>query len=176
MNLLIHDIQEDVLKIPEKDCWKAVNTNVKAVHCSGCFKCWLKNKGYCIYKDAFAHAGREIGLSEQCFIISEMTYGGLSSSVKCFFDRGISSSLPFFKFTKGEVHHIKRYKTNRSFTFCFYGPASELEKKTALSYAERVCINNDSKLNEVVFAEDFRSAAGMFHSFIKKDNFRNMEQ
>lgn len=175
MNLLIHDIQEDIFNIPEGDSWKAVNTKAKAVYCRGCFKCWLKNKGFCIYKDIFTHAGSEIGLSEHCFVISEMTYGGLSPYVKCFFDRGISNSLPFFKFTKGEVHHMQRYKTNRSFTFCFYGPASELEKKTALSYAERLCINNSSKLNDVFFAADVKNAAGMFLSFVKENAVKAME-
>ena len=166
MNLLLHDMKDIAFELPETE-WKVIGTNVKAVQCRGCFKCWLKNNGYCIYNDAFAYAGRELGLAEQCFVISEMTYGGLSAPVKRFFDRAISKALPFFKFSKGEVHHMQRYKGIYSYCFCFYGKSSDLEKETARRYAERICINNGDTLKDVFFVEDMLSARDLFLNFVK---------
>lgn len=166
MNLLLHDMKDMTFELPETE-WKIIGANVKTVQCRGCFKCWLKNNGYCIYNDAFAYAGRDLGLAENCFVISEMTYGGLSAPVKRFFDRAISKALPFFTFSKGEVHHMQRYKGNYSYSFCFYGKSSDLEKETARRYAERICINNGDTLKAVFFVEDMQSAKDLFLSSIK---------
>ncbi len=168
MNLLLHDMKDVTFELPETEEWKVICTDVKAVPCQGCFKCWLKNNGYCIYKDAFAYSGRERGLSEECFVISEMTYGGFSASMKRLFDRSISKSLPFFTLSKGEVHHMQRYKGKYPYFFCFYGNSTELEKETARRYVERVCINGDNILKGVAFVDDMESAKNLFLNSLKE--------
>lgn len=155
MTTIIHDFDsfEELVPLanaPEGNLC-AVNTNAKATHCQGCFKCWLKNKGFCVYNDVFAHAGKIMGTTRHCIVISSITFGGLSSNVKKFFDRSISSSLPFFTLFKGETHHLKRYKTQRSFTFCFYGEAPQTEKDCAAFYAQRFCINGKATLQKIEF-------------------------
>ena len=178
MNLLLHDIKDGILEAAaptDPNSWKIINTSVNAVPCRGCFDCWLKNKGYCFYKDVFVHSGRDFGTASQCFIISEMTYGGFSAPIKRFFDRSITASLPFFKFNKGEVHHMNRYKTRRSFTFCIYGSATELEKQTLKTYIERVCINGSTELKDVFFAEDAQSAKNVFLQFTRGSTLKEAE-
>ena len=178
MNLLLHDIKDGTFtgaELTEPDSWKIINTNVNAVPCRGCFDCWLKNKGYCFYKDIFRCAGRELATAEHRFVISEMTYGGLSAPVKRFFDRSISGSLPFFKFSKGEVHHMRRYKIKQSFTFCIYGQTTELEKETLKAYVKRLCVNGGSELKDILFAEDAQSAKNMFLHFINEEKLKEAE-
>ncbi len=161
LKTIVHDLgdfEELVLAAAKQDDLCVVNANAKATHCQGCFKCWLKNRGFCVYNDSFAHTGKLMGTSEQCVIISSLTFGGLSSSVKKFFDRSISTSLPFFTLFKGETHHIKRYKTQRNFVFCFYGNATQQEKECAEFYARRFCINGRNILQKVEFVNDLNDA------------------
>lgn len=63
MNILIHDLRDYFFQNPDDD-FEIINTNVQAVPCQGCFQCWTKNAGYCIYADAFQHSGAAVGNSE----------------------------------------------------------------------------------------------------------------
>lgn len=152
MNILIHDLE----KYPFQDLgdnFKIINTNVKAVPCQGCFKCWTKNAGYCVYADAFQHSGAAMGNSENIVIISKICYGGYSPSVKRFLDRSISDSLPFFTFRKGKTYHINRYKIKRNLTVYFYGECSKFERETAEEYVACLSVNIEADTHKIIFAE-----------------------
>ncbi len=153
-----------------------VNANAKATHCQGCFKCWLKNRGFCAYGDVFAHAGKIMGTTSQCIVVSSLTYGGLSSSVKKFFDRSIGSSLPFFTLFKGETHHLKRYKTKKSFVYCFYGDATQNEKECARFYASRFCINAKSNLQQIEFVNSAEDAKNFVLNFLREQEQNQTEE
>ena len=154
MNILIHDLEEDPFRNPE-DNFKIIPVNVKVAPCQGCFQCWTKNAGYCVYEDAFQHSGAVVGNAENVVIVSKICYGGYSPSVKRFLDRGISDSLPFFTFRKGKTYHISRYKRKRNLTVYFYGECDRFERETAEEYVACHAVNMEADTHKIFFAERF---------------------
>ena len=152
MNLLIHDLGEHAFPEPDGD-FTVINTAVPAAPCRGCFQCWTKNPGYCVYGDAFQHGGAAMGSSERVVIVSRICYGGYSPAVKRFLDRGISDCLPFLTFRKGMTYHAERYGTRRKLTVYFYGGCSGFERETAREYVARHAANMAADAYRVFFAE-----------------------
>lgn len=152
MNLLIHDLEKCPFQNLGND-FEIINTNVKAAPCQGCFQCWTRNAGYCIYADKFQHSGAMIGNSENIVIVSKICYGGYSPSVKRFLDRSISDSLPFLTFRKGKTYHINRYKIRRNLTVYFYGECSSFEQETATEYVACHAVNMDADTHKIIFTE-----------------------
>lgn len=156
MNILIHDLREYSFQNLE-DNFKIIDTNVKAAPCQGCFQCWTRNAGYCVYADVFQHSGALAGNSENVVIVSKICYGGYSPSVKRFLDRGISECLPFCTFRKGKTYHINRYATRQNLTVYFYGECSEFERETAEEYVACHAVNMGADTHKVIFAEHFEN-------------------
>lgn len=155
MNILIHDLEEYTFRNLGND-YEIFNANVKAVPCQGCFKCWTKNAGYCIYADALQHSGAAVGESGNVVIVSKICYGGYSPAIKRFLDRGISDCLPFLTYRKGKTYHISRYKARKNLTVYFYGECSEFERETAEEYVACHAVNMDAETHKIFFAEHFK--------------------
>lgn len=152
MKLLIHDLPDTSFGDLAED-FTVIGAPDKAAPCQGCFKCWTKNAGYCVYADSLQHCGALAGKSETIVVVSRLCYGGYSVPVKRFFDRGISDSSPFLTFRKGKTYHINRYRTRRKLIVYFYGACSEPERETAREYVARHADNMDADSYEVIFAE-----------------------
>lgn len=152
MKLLIHDLPENPFKNLSSD-FTVISADDRAVPCQGCFKCWTKNAGYCVYADRLQHSGAMAGYSETILVVSRICYGGYSVGIKRFFDRGISDSSPFLTFRKGKTYHRNRYQTKRELIVCFYGACSDFERETAEEYAACQAVNMDAVSHRVIFAE-----------------------
>ena len=155
MYMVIHDLSDELFyTLAFKDEIHEVNAKNKAATCQGCFKCWLKNAGYCVMKDSLQHIGAAIGTSNKITIISEICYGGYSSSIKRVMDRSISSSIPFFTYRGWKTHHMKRYHhSHQMLSVYLYGKSSELEKETAKELVKMNSINMGIEEVEVIFAD-----------------------
>lgn len=63
MKVIIHDLGEEItclLKKTNEDL-VVIHADNQYAHCRGCFKCWLKNAGYCVMRDSLRHIGALIG-------------------------------------------------------------------------------------------------------------------
>lgn len=161
MNILIHDLEKAPFGDLGED-FAVIDANEKAAPCQGCFQCWTKNPGCCVYADPFQHAGAVLGQSETVVIVSRLCYGGYSPPVKRFLDRAISDSLPFFTFRRGRTYHINRYKTRRKLIVCFYGECSRFERETAEEYAACQAANMAADSCRVRFAKNPESLGAVY--------------
>lgn len=128
--LIIHDLDDKTAKTIEfPDSYDVIAAREKAAFCQGCFGCWLKTPGACVYGDCLKEMGRRMSTSSQIIVITRNFYGGYSPEIKRIFDRSISASLPFFTYRSGQIHHPQRVKRERKLTFLFYGEISEFEKE-----------------------------------------------
>lgn len=159
MRILIHDLPENPFGELPND-FRVISADGRAVPCQGCFKCWTKNAGFCVYDDALCHSGSVLGKAEQIVVVSRLCYGGYSASVKRFFDRGISDSLPFLVYRKGRTYHMNRYKTKRGLSVYFYGESTDFERETAREYVQRLSVNMDAELRGVFFADSAQDLKG----------------
>jgi multimeric flavodoxin WrbA len=79
--------------------------------CTGCFECWVKRPGLCVYEDDGQKVASCIANAQFMVMLTPITFGGYSSLLKTALDRQMPVLLPFFKKAKGEVHHALRYES-----------------------------------------------------------------
>ena len=155
MKTIIHDLGEEITRSLEKSDADLViiHADNQYAPCRGCFRCWLKNAGFCIMKDALQHIGALIGQSDPLIIVSRCCYGGYSSPVKAVLDRAIGASLPFFTWRGRLTHHISRYSRRNLLRVYFYGECTEFEQETAKEIVESNRLNLDYEKADVIFFE-----------------------
>lgn len=162
MKLLIHDLPEGTSPFPDlAGDFTVISTHMEAAPCQGCFRCWTKDPGYCVYADALQHSGAALGRSGQIVVVSQLCYGGYSPSVKRFFDRGISDCLPFLTYRKGRTRHMDRYKVRRRLTVYLYGCCDPFERETARDYVACHAADMGAYAHEVVFLKNVGELEGV---------------
>lgn len=78
--------------------------------CTGCFSCWLKTPGECIFKDSMEEIYFEIVKADIMILVSPIKTGFISGKIKTFLDRLIPLLLPYFEIINNEFHHTGRYE------------------------------------------------------------------
>jgi multimeric flavodoxin WrbA len=79
--------------------------------CTGCFGCWVKRPGLCVYEDDSQKVASCIANAQLMVMLTPITFGGYSSLLKKALDRQLPVLLPFFQKVEGEVHHALRYES-----------------------------------------------------------------
>ncbi len=155
--LVIHDLSEKTFNDLglNLENTEVIVADGRYAPCQGCFGCWLKTPGKCVMKDALQDIGTKLARSNEVLFISQNCYGGFSPSIKNILDRGISTSLPFFTYREGRLHHIPRYGKKRSdLIVCFYGEMTALEKETAQKLVHANEVNGSYKSSTLLVARD----------------------
>lgn len=82
----------------------------KAIHsCIGCFGCWMRTPGTCIFQDDHVELLRSFLNSDVAVFASPMIAGFYSALLKTAIDRVIPLALPYIEFADGECRHPLRY-------------------------------------------------------------------
>lgn len=81
----------------------------RLAHCIGCFGCWLETPGLCRSADCGRDMVRELLYADTVVLLTPVTFGGYSSTLKRLVDRWVQVLLPFFRKMGGELHHPLRY-------------------------------------------------------------------
>ncbi len=97
--------------------------------CRGCFNCWVKTPGKCIFNDDAQAVMKEEINSDRVMYICPVTWGGYSPALKILLDRSIGKVLPFFVRYKGETHHPGRYDSNPVPYLTGYGKGIDQEEE-----------------------------------------------
>ncbi|MGD0818956.1 MAG: NAD(P)H-dependent oxidoreductase [Methanomassiliicoccales archaeon] len=79
--------------------------------CTGCFDCWVKRPGLCVYEDDSQKVASCIANAQLMVMLTPITFGGYSSLLKNALDRQLPVLLPFFEKVQGELHHALRYES-----------------------------------------------------------------
>jgi len=83
---------------------------MEILHCRGCFGCWLKTPGQCIYKDDSYDICRESINSDFLLFAAPLVMGFPSAVLKNAMDKLIPNLLPYIELVDNkECHHMKRY-------------------------------------------------------------------
>ncbi len=77
--------------------------------CRGCFNCWVKTPGLCVFRDDGDILCREVLKSDFIVLASPVVMGYPSARLKNALDRIIPLIHPYLEDINGEVHHMKRY-------------------------------------------------------------------
>lgn len=78
-------------------------------HCNGCWSCWLKTPGNCVFNDDMIDIYKSIVKSDLLIFVSALKAGLVESSIKKVMDRMFALLLPHMTVVEGQLHHIPRY-------------------------------------------------------------------
>ena len=88
--------------------------NMDINYCCGCFNCWLKTPGQCVFKDDMQEILKSIVYTDLFLVVSPLIAGFITSQAKKAMDRFLPQVLPYFRAYGGESHHIPRYEKRSS--------------------------------------------------------------
>ncbi len=78
--------------------------------CRGCFSCWVKNPGKCIFKNDGDKLCQEVITSDMIVMAAPLIMGYPSGLLKNALDRIIPLIHPYLEAIDNEAHHMKRYE------------------------------------------------------------------
>jgi multimeric flavodoxin WrbA len=84
---------------------------LEIAQCVGCFTCWLKTPGLCIFKDGQEQVLRQYLAADLVVFASPLIMGSTSALLKRCCDRLIPILLPYIDVSSGECRHYLRYGT-----------------------------------------------------------------
>ncbi|MBM3137374.1 MAG: hypothetical protein FJZ98_04205 [Chloroflexi bacterium] len=119
-------------------------------HCTGCFGCWVKTPGECVFDDDAREIDREIISADFVLWASPLVMGFPSYFLKKAMDRMIPLIHPYFEIVNGEAHHRARYKKYPLFGLLVQPGENDDERtillvkqlfaRTALNIKSRLCL------------------------------------
>jgi len=118
-------------------------------HCVGCFKCWMKTPGVCVFDDDSREINHAVINSDFVLWASPLVMGFPTSILKKKMDRTIPLIHPYFQIVQGETHHLSRYERYPLFglllqqesadTKANISIVAQLFSRTALNIKSRLC-------------------------------------
>lgn len=146
------------ISIENADTFDLSKTEV--AHCVGCWTCWWKTPGKCVFKDLDAFYHEYITADKALFFV-KVSHGFVSSNLKNLFDRMIPIYLPYTTYKTGESMHIKRYEKYPDIEFYYDGQFQTDEgRKIFEDYIHRVFYQFYSNSIIVKPVADFTSNGG----------------
>lgn len=119
--------------------------NLEINDCTGCWTCWWKTPGRCIYKELDQYYKNYITADKVIFYL-EAKKGFVSREIKALFDRTIPLFLPYCSFHTGESMHDPRYEKYPDIVVKYKGDFISLDEDNALSkYLEKTFYQFHSK-------------------------------
>jgi multimeric flavodoxin WrbA len=106
----LENLRQKLSEQNEVDLFKVRDMNIS--YCCGCFSCWLKTPGLCIFKDDMELVLKSMAKTDFTIYVSPIKAGFVTALTKKVMDRFIPTALPYIKIYKGECHHPKRYDNN----------------------------------------------------------------
>ncbi|OBR89712.1 MULTISPECIES: NAD(P)H-dependent oxidoreductase [Clostridium] len=129
-------IREKTVKMlkSEKFEFKDYNLNLDDLHyCIGCFNCWIKTPGICVFDDLGRNICEDFIKSDIVLYVGPIKYGCYSPVIKRALDRQIPNILPFFEEVNGEMHHSPRYDKYPELVTLGYGEDVSSEEEETFS-------------------------------------------
>ncbi len=109
INSIVRDLK-DTLSGHGVETGELILRDMKYSPCRGCFNCWVKTPGRCVFKDDGDVLCREVLHCDYVIIASPVIMGYPSAMAKNALDRIIPLIHPYLEDIDGEVHHMKRYE------------------------------------------------------------------
>ncbi|MGE4518370.1 MAG: flavodoxin family protein [Desulfobacteraceae bacterium] len=114
----------------------------KINYCTGCFSCWLKTPGTCIYKDDMPEILGKIKNADILLLGTPLYVDGMTAQTKTFVDRIIPLVEPEFEMVDGHYRHAKRLDSVPDIALLSVCGFYELDNFDGLvDHVKRICKN-----------------------------------
>ncbi len=129
--------------------------SMKLHSCCGCWTCWVKTPGRCVFSDGMGDIYPLIPSADLLVFLTPVQLGFPTSLIKAFQDRCIPMIHPYFSIIDGEFHHRRRYPKYPRIGLLLKGYESltspQLDMLTEIY--RRYCINLHTSLSFVLSAD-----------------------
>jgi len=126
--------------------------NASVLPCTACNGCSERRIGECVIQDDGAEIAEHAATSDLFIILSEVTFGGLSSLAKRAFERTLPNILPYFTMYRKELHHVLRYPRRPHMLFLGWLPEPDEQQEILFHrFTERSAVNFMTTHKTVVF-------------------------
>ena len=98
----LHGLDNEAMQIKLRD--------MDIRYCTGCWGCWVKTPGKCVFTDDSQDVCREYIRSDFVLMASPVLMGFTSALLKKTQDRLIGLLHPYIVFVENESHHYERYE------------------------------------------------------------------
>lgn len=144
--LLLHDSREsESVRVATEVRTHCLNTDTvfeeldaaaqKLHDCIGCFGCWIKSPGVCVFKnDDGAQLLCRLLQADLLLIACRISFGCYSPAIKTHVDRMLPLLHPYFRVYKGKLHHRQRYPKRPKLLTLGWGATSQQEAETFRIY------------------------------------------
>src|SRR6056297_927609 len=127
MNVII-DLRKRQLGSPLQEIKEFLGEDTKVVSlaeeirpCIGCWSCWLKTPGECVFNDVMTKVYADYVNSSRVVLLFDTNQGFVNYQMKAFFDRTIPHYHPYIEIVDRECHHLARYNENPELYFYYHG-------------------------------------------------------
>ena len=99
-------------------CYKL--RDMKINNCIGCYNCWTKSPGICVFKDDMVEVLKDYINSDFVIFTSPVVMGFVTYLIKSVNERLLPLSHPYFDFLNDRFQHIQRYEKAPSVGFLLW--------------------------------------------------------
>ena len=135
---------------------KEAGAEVEVVHtvdlkirpCVGCFSCWVKHPGECVFKDDMGRVLELMKVADALVLATPLYVDGMASTLKNVLDRTLPLAEPFFEERDGRCRHPIREGVKRDGVLALVSNCGywELENFNPLvEHVKAVCGNIDRR-------------------------------
>ena len=100
----------------------------KIIPCTGCWGCWVKTPGECLFTDDLVNVRKAVIASELVIFASPLLMGYPLAAMKHMMDKLIPLVLPYIELVDNENHHKRRYNRYPGVGF-LYGREEDTDRE-----------------------------------------------
>ncbi|MBW2607118.1 MAG: NAD(P)H-dependent oxidoreductase [Deltaproteobacteria bacterium] len=97
--------------------------DMKINSCTGCFTCWTKTPGVCIFKDDMTDLRLKFRKADLIIFASPLYIFNVTGIMKNFLDRLLPNTKPYMLIEEGETRHPHRYPEDKQQGFVVFSAA-----------------------------------------------------
>ncbi len=154
MRLIMSDRPVDVAYVDDTAVKFIDLSKLKISNCVGCFGCWTRTPGKCVFRDDATKVYPYIAASDRVVYVSRVCYGGYDSIMKTMLERAIPVQQAFIRIHNGETHHVQRAVKAKKATIVAYGDISPEEQEIFRQLIARNAHNMSFESHEIVFTTE----------------------
>ncbi len=99
----------DALREKGNDIFMPGLMDLKINHCTGCFTCWVKTPGICMFRDDMVDVLKHYVDADFVLFASPVVMGFVTSLLKKIIERRLPVILPYLTFVEDRFQHPHRY-------------------------------------------------------------------
>lgn len=154
MRLIMSDRPVDVAYVDDTAVKFIDLSKLKISNCVGCFGCWTRTPGKCVFRDDATKVYPYIAASDRVVYVSRVCYGGYDSIMKTMLERAIPVQQAFIRIHNGETHHVQRAVKAKKAIIVAYGDISPEEQDIFRQLIARNAHNMSFESHEIVFTTE----------------------